>query len=262
VANSEDWATVDPETVTLTDDERESVIQEALKEALRKKRTAVKDYQYRLKVMTEPQSKRFSTDQYWQMFQQKMPAGFEITLYNKRIIEALCMWSAEDPDFENLKEGFSLRKGLLLYGPYGCGKSTIMKLFQINQNASYRCISILKIDDEYQQGGSQALEKYYGYSDLGVESTSWFRQMKGGFCFDDIGQEKMIVNHYSNQSNVVNDILTRRYYSDASYRYTHGTTNADAEELGMRYPFLKTSMRLSEMFNFIKFHPEAPNYRK
>ncbi|HNS13644.1 MAG TPA: hypothetical protein PKM97_13620 [Bacteroidia bacterium] len=256
--SSENWANVNPETVQLTQQEQH----QALKEALRKKRTAIRDYQYRQKLLAEPEVKKFTTDEYWQMFQKNMPAGFEITKFNQRIIEALCMWSAEDPEFERLKEGFSLRKGNLLYGPYGCGKSTIMRLFQINQNASYRCVSILNIDDEYQRGGVQALEKYYGFSDLGHEATAWFRQMRGGYCFDDIGQEKLVVNHYQNQVNVVSEILTRRYYSDASYRHTHGTTNADAEELGIRYPFLKASMRLSEMFNFIKFHPDAPNYRK
>lgn len=253
-----DWKTADPDTVELTEEE----VQDAIRIATDQKRAKIREYQYKLKLAQEPKSKEYSADEYWQMFVSNVGKDFEIDKWNKNIISALCLYFAKDPEFETLKEGFSLRKGCLIYGPFGCGKSSIMAAFRVNQNMSYQCHSVLRIEDEYQRNGVEALERFYKYSDLPAEATAIFRHKWGGYCFDDIGQEETEKAHYANRINVVSEILKRRYYLDIPFNYTHATTNADSEEMGTRYPFLKNSGRLKEMFNFIKFHENAPNRRK
>jgi len=258
MVESYDLKTVDPETVELTEEEKA----DALRNATEKKRAKIREYQYKIRISQDPVTKQYTADEYWIMFQKIVGPDFKIDKWNEKIINALCFYFSKDTEFESLKEGFSLRKGLLLYGPYGCGKSSIMAAFRVNQNMSYQCQSVLRIEDEYTRNGVESLERYYKYSDLPAEATAMFRQKWGGFCFDDIGQEEMDKAHYANRVNVVSEILKRRYYVDIPFNYTHATTNADSAEMSTRYPFLKNSGRLKEMFNFIRFSPDAPNRRK
>jgi hypothetical protein len=259
-----DVMTVNPDEVELTQEEREEV----LRTALEAKRAKIRRIQYAEKLRQEPKPKKYTADDYWQIFHAKVKAmmgeGQEWVTdkWNKNIINALCMYFAKDVGFEKIKEGFSLRKGIMLYGPYGCGKTAIMQAFTVNQNMSYRCVSVLKLDELYQIHGAPIILEYSGHSEISVEATSMFHQKLGGYCFDDLGQERAESAHYANKTDVVGQILRHRYYSGLGHNYTHATTNATGQELAEIYPFLGQSGRLKEMFNFIKFHEDAPNRRK
>lgn len=263
-AENFDVLTVNPEEVELTEDERKDV----LRAAVEAKRQKIRRIQYAQTLRQDPRPKKYSADDYWGIFHAKANAmvgdGQEWVTdkWNKQIINALCLYFSKDPEFEKLKEGFSLRKGIMLYGPYGCGKSAIMQAFSVNQNMSYRCISVLKLDDLYQLNGAAMILEYSAHSEISIEATSMFHQKLGGFCFDDLGQEGSESAHYANRADVVGQIMKRRYYGDLGHNYTHATTNADGQELAQMYPFLGQSGRLKEMFNFIRFHKDAPNRRK
>lgn len=55
---------------------------------------------------------------------------FVVDEYNARIVELLCLYFAEDPRFEQVTDGagrpYSLKKGLLLRGGVGTGKTTLL----------------------------------------------------------------------------------------------------------------------------------------
>lgn len=257
----ENYKDVDIDSVELTYDEKN----EALRRALEKKKAKIRSAKYLMELRENPQPKKYTSDDYWKIFQKRvleLEPSFEINEWNKHIISALCSYFANEEDFDGLKDGFSRKKGIMLYGPYGCGKSTIMKAFMVNQLMSYQCTSVLHLDSLYAQHGEQVVMEFSSYSDIPAQSTFLFHQKHGGYCFDDLGQEEDKKGHYSNKINVIGQILKRRYTSDIPGYYTHITTNADAEEMGKMYPFLKSSGRLREMFNFLRFHPDAPNYRK
>ena len=258
---SENYKDKDIESVELTYDEKNEV----LRKALEKKKARIRYNKYMLELKENPKPKKYSSDDYWKIFQKRvleLEPEFQINKWNERIISALCSYFADDEDFDVLKEGFSRKKGIMLYGPYGCGKSTIMKAFRINQLMSYQCTSVLHLDSLFAQHGEKVVMEFIGYSDIPAQGTFLFHQKMGGYCFDDLGQEEDKKAHFSNKINVIGQILKRRYSSDMPGYCTHITTNADSNELGQMYPFLKSSGRLREMFNVLRFKPDAPNYRK
>ena len=150
-----------------------------------------------------------------------------------------------------LANGIDLNKGILLTGPVGCGKTTLMQLLPYihPQTRPYPLFPIRNIVIEYNTNGSDTINKY-----------SALRTM----CFDDLGAEPT-GRFYGHDCNVIAEILISRYdlsqgQSSKHNKRTHLTTNLNALEIEDRYGE-RVRSRLREMVNVIAFPSSSPDKR-
>ncbi len=143
-------------------------------------------------------------------------------------------------------------KGLWLWGDIGTGKSTMIQIINYfaaqvrpeekigyNMHPLPFCIYIRKateIADSYQRGGADGVYRYITTERL---------------CIDDLGAENRTTAHYGIPTNVVGDLLSRRY--DRRERFqTFVTTNISPEQIAEIYGE-RVYDRCGEMFNFVHF---------
>ena len=150
------------------------------------------------------------------------------------------------------ESGIKFRKGLMLNGPVGCGKTSLMSLFRYLSfpGHKYQVVSARDVCIQFMEQGHQVI-KYY--ASIGMKSPMVF-------CFDDLGSETSM-KYYGNEVNVMGEILLSRYelYTQRGIP-THITTNLSASELEKVYGNRLRS-RMREMFNLIAFPGTAPDKR-
>jgi DNA replication protein DnaC len=173
---------------------------------------------------------------------------FKIHVGDLPIIYKLLIYFIRDE--ENCAEhGVDLNKGILLNGPVGCGKTsliTLMKSFAYSDH-NYVVKSTRDIATEFNNHGFATINKY------GKSSRT--------YCFDDIGVENN-VKHYGNDCNTIAEVLLHRYdllVHDGII--THATTNLNADELEKVYGN-RVRSRLREMFNLINFYAKTGDKRR
>lgn len=174
-------------------------------------------------------------------------AAFVVDAWLEDALLALCLYFGRDTEgFEALSPAYSLSKGVMLYGPVGCGKTKILELIaRADPRLSFRVYACPDVSRAYRKNGDEALEIY------GAPRT---------MCFDDLGFEDANAKHYGSSTNPLADVLTRRYQLHPR-PLTHATTNDDAAAMLEKYGERVTS-RMSEMFNIVQFSPEAPDRRQ
>ena len=182
---------------------------------------------------------------------------FQIWKEDHLIIFKLLVYFYQDkPNAE--KHGIDLHKGILLTGPVGCGKTSLMTLlrFMLAPKEQYLIKSTRDITLEFIQDGYSVINKY---------SKAAFQQTGGelcpkAYCFDDLGVESNI-KYYGNETNVLAEILLSRYDMFISlHMITHATTNLSASEIENCYGN-RVRSRLREMMNVIAFEKEAKDKR-
>lgn len=195
---------------------------------------------------------------------------FKIYEVDHPIIYQLCLYFIKDQD-SCAKFNIDINKGLLLSGPVGCGKTTLMKLLRhlVPHYRPYELIPTRNIVFAFNNIGYSIIEQY---------GNNHF------FCFDDLGVEPE-GKHYGNDCNVMGEILLSRYERFLKYRrpkrrplsgvegsrgachpersrgVTHITTNLNAEEIEDRYGN-RVRSRLREMVNVIGFDKNTKDKRK
>lgn len=183
--------------------------------------------------------------------------GFELSGPEQIIYKNIALYFTKDARFETGE--FSLKKGLMLCGNIGCGKTTLMRLFTANPNQSYFVRSVRAVVDEYKlkdDGGTPAIDKYSNlWANNGV-SVYGHREL--GICFDDLGTE-VTAKHFGNELNVMSEIILNRY-DYAKGPYTHITTNLNSDQIQQNYG-ARCRSRMREMFNMIVF-PNVKDKRK
>lgn len=170
---------------------------------------------------------------------------------NIGVVHSLCHYFSEDAAFTG-----SLKKGLLVFGGVGTGKSTLMNFFRFNALQSYRVVSARKIENEYSELGEEVLAHYSEDRPMAVNADPYGHQ-KLSLCIDDMGTETE-GKHYGKDRNVIAEIIQNRY--DANL-YTHLTSNTSADEIGKLYG-QRVRDRLREMCNVIEFPIDAKSRRK
>lgn len=204
--------------------------------------------------------------------------GFKLYKEDEQLLFRLCCYFIRDRRAcENM--GIDIDKGLLLSGPVGCGKTSLMKLLPhiAPHKTNYEIIPTRNIVFNFNTSGFEILEQ--------------FNDTKN-YCFDDLGVEPT-GSHYAKECNVMGEILISRYdlftnnksnplgksrmvgerpaqsavegsrsmVAERSRSMTHITTNLNAQELEDRYGN-RVRSRMRELFNLIAFDKESMDKRK
>lgn len=180
--------------------------------------------------------------------------------YLQKIFNTLVMYFNNDPEFENISPRYKLSKGIIIFGKYGAGKSSLMSAFSVNPKQSYTVMSCEKIAQIYKGEKDEATSIVERYSNMIKVpfNTNVFKQTELALCLDDVVRETDVFK-YANQTNPISYILKQRYIN-LPKNATHITTNFNDTEIGERYGE-DVRNRLPEMFNLITFPDDALNFR-
>lgn len=163
---------------------------------------------------------------------------FKIYSEDRDVLFKLCNYFIKD-EANCQKLGIDINKGILLTGPVGCGKTSLMKLlrYMVPLQKPYKIIPTRNIAFGF---------NYIGYKTIEDYGDSQY------YCFDDLGVEP-IGRHYGKDCNVMGEILLSRYELFLQNKIkTHATTNLNAQELEERYGN-RVRSRMRQLFNLVAF---------
>jgi DNA replication protein DnaC len=147
----------------------------------------------------------------------------------------------------------NLDKGILLSGPVGCGKTTLMNLMKTLTATEHKFYikPCRDISFEFIQDGYEIIQKY---------SKGKLYPDPKTICFDDLGIEKNL-KYFGNECNVMGEILLSRYDLFTNKKIvTHITTNLSASEIEAAYGNRLRS-RMRYMLNLIAFNINSNDKR-
>src|SRR5690606_4474352 len=134
-----------------------------------------------------------------------VPAHKKLTIYASR------------DEFKAHAMNININKGIILSGPVGCGKTSLMFLLNyfFQQGYDYKMKPCRDIAFEFAAKGYEALTPFT------KKETKQARM--NTYCFDDLGTEKQI-KHFGNECNVMAEIILTRYDSFIHHKtMTHVT---------------------------------------
>jgi energy-coupling factor transporter ATP-binding protein EcfA2 len=179
--------------------------------------------------------------------------GFKVIADDYEVIFKLLVYFLKDSAGAE-KYNLSFRKGILLSGPVGCGKTSLMNIlrFFLKPEERYNMKPCRNISFEFIQDGYSVIHRYSHQSFKYGIPVAW--------CFDDLGTENNL-KYYGNDCNVMAEILLSRYDLFISqHMLTHLTTNLNSSEIEEIYGSRLRS-RLREQFNLIAFSESAKDKR-
>lgn len=148
----------------------------------------------------------------------------------------------------------NLDKGILLSGPVGCGKTSLLNVMKYLTPVPYK-FSVKPCRDisfEFIKDGYEVIHRY-------ANGKLYISEPKI-FCFDDLGVENNL-KYYGNECNVMAEILLSRYDIFIAKRIpTHITTNLSASEIELQYG-VRVRSRLREMMNLIAYEKNTNDKR-
>ncbi len=191
----------------------------------------------------------------WLQAQGKKQFGNHFTICENDVLLLRKMLSFFFKDSETaLALGINFNKGIMLSGPIGCGKTSLMLLLRcfMPQQNQFIVKSCRDISFEFIKEGYSTINKY---------SHSSFKNHEPiVYCFDDLGTENNL-KLYGNECNVMAEILLSRYDLFTSRKLqTHITTNLSASEIEEAYGN-RVRSRLRSTLNLIAFDKEAKDKR-
>lgn len=172
---------------------------------------------------------------------------FKIYTEDRETLFKLCNYFIKD-ETNCKKLNIDPNKGILLTGPVGCGKTSLMKLLQhiIPHHKSYKIIPTRNITFAFNHTGYKTIE-HFGNNNF--------------YCFDDLGIEPT-GRYFGKDCNVIGEILLSRYDLFLEYKIkTHATSNLNAQELEERYGN-RVRSRMRQLFNLVAFDKDSVDKRK
>jgi len=148
----------------------------------------------------------------------------------------------------------NLNKGILLTGPVGCGKTSLMNIMRYLTPIQHKFTikPCREISFEFIQEGYSIIHKY--------AKGKLYESNPKTLCFDDLGLENNL-KYFGNECNVMAEILLSRYdLFIAKNIQTHITTNLSASEIETQYGN-RVRSRMRSMFNLIPFDKSTKDKR-
>lgn len=148
----------------------------------------------------------------------------------------------------------NLNKGILLSGPIGSGKTSLMNLMKHLTSTEHKFFvkPCRDISFEFIQDGYEIIHKY--------SKGKLYQSEPKTICFDDLGTENNL-KYYGNECNVMAEILLSRYDIFTTKKIqTHITTNLSASEIETHYGN-RVRSRLREMINLIAYDKNIKDKR-
>ncbi len=179
--------------------------------------------------------------------------NFKIIEDDIPIITTLLVYFLNDEIMAKTIE-IDLNKGILLSGPIGCGKTSLMNLMRHvpEQERKFILKPTREISFEFIKEGYEVIQRYNSGNKLnnGIKN----------YCFDDLGTENNL-KYFGNECNVMGEILLSRYDLFINKKIiTHITTNLSASEIEAAYGN-RVRSRLRAMLNLIAFNPATKDKR-
>jgi DNA replication protein DnaC len=178
---------------------------------------------------------------------------FKILETDYTIIYKLIAYFLKDEE-ACLQLNINLNKGILLSGPVGCGKTTLINLMKNLSPAEHKFYvkPCRDISFEFIQEGYEVIHKY--------SKGKLYQSDAKTICFDDLGTENNL-KYYGNECNVMAEILLSRYDIFISKNIlTHITSNLSASEIESAYGN-RIRSRLRNMLNLIAFDKTTKDKR-
>jgi DNA replication protein DnaC len=169
--------------------------------------------------------------------------NFRIIGEDHEIIYKLVVYFLGHED-EAKRLGLDLRKGIMLTGPIGSGKTSLMSLMRLvpAKERNFTMKTARDISFEFIQEGYDVIDRYSKLSFSGTGPKF--------YCFDDLGAEQNL-KYYGNSCNVMGEILLNRYdLFDSVGMVSHVTTNLAAADIESTYG-ARVRSRMRAMFNLI-----------
>jgi len=179
-----------------------------------------------------------SKKDFWRAVNMVVP-GFVADEYNKHVLNLLYLYAIRSEEFE--QAGYSLDKGLLLYGNVGSGKTDLLRslqkaLFLMRSPLAFAYVNMKQMGDNFGTSGYEAFHRYF----------------RKHWMFDELGQYELeTVANYGNKVNIGESIILNRYEQFRYGHLSHFTTNLSKEEMEEHYDGRVWS-RLQEMCNMIR----------
>jgi len=154
---------------------------------------------------------------------------------NKFFITALCYFLSNDERFEK-ELGFSFKRGLLIRGISGLGKTHLVRCVEKNELNPILVLSMIEITDEIKDQGEYEIR-------LGNNKIIYL---------DDVGTEEPIVNHYGTKISFFKNFIELVYLKNQHKTFNKLiiSTNNSFSEIEEKYGF-RVRSRVKDMFNII-----------
>lgn len=187
----------------------------------------------------------------WGLFNGFCPNGYVIDCRNKEVIYTVLKYFLQADDFNSygvIKNKPSLKKGLLIYGNYGVGKS---QLFEIIRNMGRELATKANCNDLWfsQISAGSFVDEYMASTKDDHTNFKVENYYKGKLYIDDMGFEKKAFN----KTELFGQVLFERNKRGSK---TFVTTNLKPSELTEKYGE-RIGDRIPEMFNIINWSGES-----
>lgn len=189
-------------------------------------------------------------------------AKIELDLF-KKIVFSVCPGFVVDSSIKELmnnlyyyvnddaKGSLDIKKGILLWGDIGTGKSTIIRitgeLLRFKGNG-YKTVNCSWLTTQYAHIGLEALNSStYNEVDMTYKPVNR--------AFDELGREPIPARHYGNELNVMQYVFQCRYELRDMVK-TFATTNLRPDSIEKIYGTYIAD-RINEMFNIVEIRGKS-----
>mgnify|MGYP001427202508 CR=1 FL=1 len=177
--------------------------------------------------------------------------SFTVDDSNRLLLNAIYRWMWK------MTGTLDVTKGILLHGPIGVGKSTLLKGMQhYAAKVARYCICDKNTCDTFQF--ISAAEIALQFAEKGITCLNRYtdRGCMHHLAIDEVGREPMESKYFGTGINVIQTVLQLRYEQRYDF-YTHITTNLDPNTEFSSYYESYVTDRVKEMFNVIKMEGKS-----